>query len=72
MHPVRENQLWMVKLGVIVGREFPSYNITTVEELRLFLNDQLGLNIQVGDEVKRVYHEVEAKINERAFNRARV
>ena len=62
---------WCMQIGALVEREYPNLTYNSQEELRVFLNDDLGVDIQQGDSYLAVYRRIEAKLNDRAFDRAK-
>lgn len=66
------DQYICMQIGALVQREFPEFEYDDLEELRMFLNEQLGLDIQKGDPLNVTHRRIEAKITDRAFERARV
>lgn len=65
-----EEQMNLLIIGRIVEREFPTFSFSNLEELRIFLNNSLGTNIQTGDTLGAVLNDINAALVKKAYDRS--
>ena len=64
------DDLELINIGRIVEREFPQVQFNTLEDLRVFLNDNIGTNIQNGERISDVRKAIEKALVTIAYDRS--
>lgn len=65
-----EEQMNLLLIGRIVEREYPTFTFSDLEELRVFLNNTLGTNIQTGQSLGEVKKDIDAALVKQAYDRS--
>ncbi len=63
-------QLELLNIGRIVEREFPGIQFDSLDELRMYLNQHLGTDIQNGDTLTDVRKDIEEALADKAYKRS--
>jgi len=68
---VENEQLCLIEIGRMIEKEYPTMLFTSLEDMRLYVNADLGINIRHAMPIPDAMHELKTGIRRACYDRAR-